>query len=108
VLSVGTLFQAALLPGLFLAFLYAYAFGFALFRPSSAPPVVVSGGGGEPVTRERGADLVLVAPVGLIGAVILGHHRPRRQPDRDRVGLHRRARAARRCAPTSRNNVPRR
>jgi TRAP-type mannitol/chloroaromatic compound transport system permease large subunit len=40
VLSVGTLFQAALLPGLFLAFLYgAYAFGFALFNPAKAPPV---------------------------------------------------------------------
>jgi TRAP-type mannitol/chloroaromatic compound transport system permease large subunit len=44
VLSVGTLFQAALLPGIFLAGLYgAYAFGFALLRPDQAPPVVIEG-----------------------------------------------------------------
>src|SRR6056297_3633850 len=35
VVSVGTLFQAALLPGIMLALLYAlYAFGYALFNPS--------------------------------------------------------------------------
>ncbi len=40
VLSTGTLFKAAFLPGLFLAFLYAiYAFGFALLNPKKAPPV---------------------------------------------------------------------
>ena len=40
VVSVGTLFQAALLPGLLLAGLYAvYAFGYALLNPSRAPPV---------------------------------------------------------------------
>ena len=40
VLSTGTLFKAAFIPGLFLALLYAgYAFGFALLRPHSAPPV---------------------------------------------------------------------
>ncbi len=40
VVSTGTLFKAAFVPGLVLAFLYAaYAFGFALLRPSSAPPV---------------------------------------------------------------------
>lgn len=40
VLSVGTLFKAAILPGVFLAFLYAlYAFGYALWRPQNAPPV---------------------------------------------------------------------
>ena len=40
VVSVGTLFQAALLPGIMLALLYAlYAFGYAIFRPESAPAV---------------------------------------------------------------------
>ncbi|MEN0087463.1 MAG: TRAP transporter large permease subunit [Pseudomonadota bacterium] len=40
VLSVGTLFQAALLPGIFLALLYGlYAFGYALLNPSKAPPI---------------------------------------------------------------------
>src|SRR5210317_16466 len=54
VLSVGTLFQAALLPGLFLAFLYgAYAFGFALVRPASAPPVQMASSGGEVITRNE-------------------------------------------------------
>ncbi len=40
VLSVGTLFQAALIPGIMLAVLYgAYAFLYALFRPDRAPPI---------------------------------------------------------------------
>ncbi len=72
VLSVGTLFQAALLPGLFLAFLYgAYAFGFALVRPSSAPPVTIEGGGGESITRNEALAWYLFAPGALILAVVL-------------------------------------
>ncbi len=72
VLSVGTLFQAALLPGLFLALLYGlYAFGFALLRPASAPPVQMTAGGGEPVTRNEALTWYLAAPVGLIVAVVL-------------------------------------
>ncbi|AHM05396.1 TRAP-type C4-dicarboxylate transport system, large permease component [Roseibacterium elongatum DSM 19469] len=72
VLSVGTLFQAALLPGLFLAFLYgAYAFGFALVRPASAPPVQMAGGGGEPITRNEALTWYLFAPLGLIAAVVM-------------------------------------
>jgi TRAP-type mannitol/chloroaromatic compound transport system permease large subunit len=40
VLSTGTLFKAAFIPGLFLSILYAgYAFLYALFRPAKAPPV---------------------------------------------------------------------
>ena len=45
VLSVGTLFQAAFLPGVMLAVLYAaYAFGYALLRPENAPPIDDEGG----------------------------------------------------------------
>ena len=40
VLSTGTLFKAAFIPGVVLAMLYAlYAFGYALVKPKSAPPV---------------------------------------------------------------------
>ena len=40
VLSTGTLFKAAFIPGVVLAMLYAlYAFGYALFKPSAAPPI---------------------------------------------------------------------
>ncbi len=40
VLSTGTLFKAAFIPGLFLALLYAaYAFGYALLNPDKAPPI---------------------------------------------------------------------
>ena len=40
VISTGTLFKAAFVPGVVLAMLYAlYAFGYALFRPGAAPPV---------------------------------------------------------------------
>lgn len=40
VLSTGTLFKAAFIPGVVLAMLYAlYAFGYALMRPNSAPPI---------------------------------------------------------------------
>jgi TRAP-type mannitol/chloroaromatic compound transport system permease large subunit len=73
VLSVGTLFQAALLPGLFLAGLYAlYAFGFALVRPNSAPPVTSTGDAGEVVTRNEALTWYLALPGALILAVILG------------------------------------
>ncbi len=56
VVSVGTLFQAALLPGILLALLYGlYAFGYALVNPSRAPAVQIAGGGGEVITRGEGA-----------------------------------------------------
>ncbi|MCX8952589.1 TRAP transporter large permease subunit [Ruegeria sp. NA] len=75
VVSVGTLFQAALLPGIMLALLYAlYAFGYALLNPHKAPAVAVSGGSGEPITRSEGLTWLLGAPVALIvGAVLLGN-----------------------------------
>ncbi len=44
VLSTGTLFKAAFIPGIFLASLYAlYAFGYALLRPKEAPAVNLGG-----------------------------------------------------------------
>ncbi|MBF9036472.1 TRAP transporter large permease subunit [Rhodobacterales bacterium HKCCE2091] len=73
VVSVGTLFQAAILPGVFLAFLYGlYAFGFALLNPSKAPAVMAEDGlGSETVTRNEALTWFLGAPVVLIGGFIL-------------------------------------
>ncbi|TMV06463.1 TRAP transporter large permease subunit [Ruegeria sediminis] len=72
VVSVGTLFQAALLPGIMLAILYAlYAFGYALLNPSKAPAVAIAGGTGEPITRAEGLTWLLAAPLGLIVGVLL-------------------------------------
>ncbi|MDX8349699.1 TRAP transporter large permease subunit [Cognatiyoonia sp. IB215446] len=72
VVSVGTLFQAALLPGIMLAALYAaYAFGFALFNPSKAPPVQLDGTAeGEVITRNESFTWFLAVPVGIIGLAI--------------------------------------
>ncbi|MGE4327521.1 MAG: TRAP transporter large permease subunit [Pseudodonghicola sp.] len=72
VVSVGTLFQAALLPGILLAVLYAaYAFGFALLNPEKAPAVALAPSGNEPVTRGEALGWFLAAPIGLIGGAIL-------------------------------------
>ncbi|MDI3335823.1 TRAP transporter large permease subunit [Defluviimonas aestuarii] len=72
VLSVGTLFQAALLPGIMLAGLYGlYAFGFALYNPQKAPPVSLEPVGGEVVTRSDAMRWFVLAPVALIGGTIL-------------------------------------
>ncbi|MFO8127121.1 TRAP transporter large permease subunit [Yoonia sp.] len=72
VVSVGTLFQAALLPGIMLAVLYAgYAFIFALFNPSKAPPVQFADStGGEVITRNDSLTWFLAVPVGIIGLAI--------------------------------------
>ncbi|NDK34739.1 TRAP transporter large permease [Rhodovulum sulfidophilum] len=70
VVSVGTLFQAAILPGVLLALLYAaYAFGYALLNPDKAPPVVDAGARG----RRKGSALTwfLAAPAGVIGLALL-------------------------------------
>ncbi len=74
VVSVGTLFQAALLPGIMLAALYAaYAFGFAMFNPSKAPPVELGSTNSEPVTRNEAFTWFLFVPVALIaGTIFLG------------------------------------
>jgi len=72
VLSVGTLFQAALLPGIFLAGLYAlYAFGYALWRPANAPAVALGNGGGEVITRNEALTWFLGLPIALIVAAVL-------------------------------------
>ena len=76
VLSVGTLFQAALLPGIFLAGLYAlYAFGFALVNPSKAPAVQMgASSNSEPVTRNEKLTWFLAAPAALlIGVGLAGY-----------------------------------
>ncbi|MFK7881034.1 TRAP transporter large permease subunit [Roseobacter sp.] len=75
VLSVGTLFQAALLPGIMLALLYAlYAFGFALLNPDKAPAVPMGSTNAEPVTRGEAFTWFLGAPVALIvGVILLGN-----------------------------------
>ncbi|WP_341365460.1 TRAP transporter large permease subunit [Yoonia sp. BS5-3] len=72
VVSVGTLFQAALLPGILLAGLYAgYAFIFALINPSKAPPVRFENSGkGEVITRNDSFTWFLAVPVGIIGLAI--------------------------------------
>ena len=73
VLSVGTLFQAALLPGILLAFLYAaYAFGYALLNPSKAPAVSMgTSNNGEVITRNEGLVWILGVPVGLVALLIV-------------------------------------
>jgi len=75
VVSVGTLFQAALLPGILLALLYAlYAFGYALFNPSKAPAVEMgSNVNSVPITRGEAFTWFVGVPVALIaGAILLG------------------------------------
>lgn len=72
VVSVGTLFQAALLPGIMLALLYAlYAFGYAMLNPDKAPAVAMGSSNSEPITRNEGLLWFLAAPIGLIGGVFL-------------------------------------
>ena len=71
VVSVGTLFQAALLPGILLAFLYAaYAFGYAMMNPSKAPAVQAGEASGETITRAESTTWFLIVPAVLIGGVI--------------------------------------
>ncbi len=72
VVSVGTLFQAAMLPGLLLAFLYgAYAFGYAMLNPSRAPAVVGAAGSGQIITKREATTWFLFVPVGIIAGLML-------------------------------------
>ena len=75
VVSVGTLFQAALLPGIMLALLYAlYAFGFALLNPEKAPAVEMGATNAEPITRNEAFTWFIGAPALIIvGTVLLGN-----------------------------------
>jgi len=71
VLSVGTLFQAAVIPGIMLAGLYGlYAFGFALLRPSKAPPIPSHGHKGHGRGARHGLTWFLIVPVGIIAMAI--------------------------------------
>ncbi|WP_456388909.1 TRAP transporter large permease [Profundibacter sp.] len=72
VVSVGTLFQAAILPGIMLAVLYAlYAFGYALLKPHKAPPVPMVATSGDKITGRGALTWFLGAPVVLIGGMLL-------------------------------------
>ncbi len=72
VVSVGTLFQAALLPGILLAVLYAlYAFGYALLNPSKAPAVEMGSTNSEVITRGESLTWFLGVPAALIGGLII-------------------------------------
>jgi TRAP-type mannitol/chloroaromatic compound transport system permease large subunit len=75
VVSVGTLFQAALLPGIMLALLYAlYALGYALMNPDKAPAVPMGSTNAEPVTRSEAFTWFVGAPVLIIvGTIFLGN-----------------------------------
>ncbi len=67
VLSVGTLFKAALLPGILLAALYGlYAFVYAMIRPHKAPPIPAMAGGGAGNGRANNLMWFLGVPVGII------------------------------------------
>ena len=71
VLSTGTLFKAAFIPGLFLALLYAaYAFGFAMLRRDQAPPVAL-GASDEYDLLGRYRGSILLAALAMIGPVVL-------------------------------------
>ncbi|MDV4166676.1 TRAP transporter large permease subunit [Rhodovulum sp. FJ3] len=72
VVSVGTLFQAAIVPGIMLAFLYAaYAFGFAVLNPSKAPAVQITDGTPSAATRNEKLTWFLFVPVGAIAVGML-------------------------------------
>ncbi|MEL7212211.1 MAG: TRAP transporter large permease subunit [Pseudomonadota bacterium] len=72
VVSVGTLFQAALLPGILLAVLYAgYALFYAIINPAKAPPVELGSTNSEVITRTDAYTWFLGAPIAIIGGLML-------------------------------------
>jgi TRAP-type mannitol/chloroaromatic compound transport system permease large subunit len=71
VLSVGTLFQAAILPGVMLAVLYGlYAFVYAMLNPDKAPPVVFTEDSKEKIGGRHALIWFLCVPVGIIAFAI--------------------------------------
>lgn len=71
VVSVGTLFQAALLPGILLAGLYAaYAFGFAVMNPDKAPAVPMGSTNAEPITGNEALTWFAIVPAAIIGGTL--------------------------------------
>ncbi len=72
VLSVGTLFQAAVIPGILLAVLYGlYAFGYALVKPDKAPPIPASGMAGHGRGRGHSLTWYAIVPVAMVGLAVL-------------------------------------
>ncbi len=72
VVSVGTLFQAAILPGIMLAFLYAMlALGYAFLNPDKAPPVRGGQSGDAAVSAAHRLTWLAGVPAALIGVVLL-------------------------------------
>lgn len=71
VLSVGTLFKAAILPGVMLAVFYGlYAFVYALIKPHKAPPIHGEVEGAPGLGKRHALTWFLVAPAAIIGLVI--------------------------------------
>ncbi len=71
VVSVGSLFQAALLPGIMLAFLYAaYAFVYALLNPKKAPAVSMGAANETGTTARHAMTWFLFVPAALIAGAI--------------------------------------
>ena len=71
VVSVGSLFQAALLPGIMLAFLYAaYAFVYALLNPKKAPAVSMGASNETGTTARHAMTWFLFVPAALIAGSV--------------------------------------
>lgn len=71
VVSVGSLFQAALLPGIMLAFLYAaYAFIYALLNPKKAPAVSMGAVSDTGMTTRHAMTWFLFVPAAIIAGSV--------------------------------------
>ena len=71
VVSVGSLFQAAVLPGIMLAFLYAaYAFIYALLNPKKAPAVSMGAISDAGMTTRHAVTWFVFVPAALIAGSV--------------------------------------